>query len=242
MLHFAVTTHTKVAICNCVLSLPFRNCLSSRHFARLVRRVHWSFVMRIAISHWLGHVAPVFDVAGHLLLVDVEGGRVIRREEKPLTQIEPAARASELIACGVDLLVCGAISAPLQLRIAGTGVRIVAFLCGTVSEVLSACLSDTLADPRLAMPGCRRWRWHGGEDALPAGIEPGRGIAAGRGRGRFGQGRGMGRGPAAAASMSAAAADAFSTCPRCGAIVRRKEGPDRVQTLCSRCGTAMEPL
>jgi predicted Fe-Mo cluster-binding NifX family protein len=125
------------------------------------------FAMRIAIPHWQGRIAPVFDVAGHLLLADLEGGRVAHRQEKALIRHEPTARVSELVACGVELLICGAISARLQLRIAQAGIRVVAFLCGTVDEVLSACLNGTLSDSRLAMPGCRRWRWRGGDDGWP---------------------------------------------------------------------------
>ena len=57
----------------------------------------------------------------------------------------------------------------------------IAFLCGTVDEVLGAFLNGTLADPVFAMPGCRRWRWRGGEDVLPVGF------AMGCRRGRFGK-------------------------------------------------------
>ncbi len=130
-----------------------------------------SLAMRIAIPHWQGRIAPVFDAARQLLLVDVEAGRIARREEKSLAEIAPADRAAELADSGVDLLICGAISAPLQLRIQGAGMRVAAFLCGTVDEVLAACLNGRLAEPQWAMPGCRRWR--GGEDAWPAGFTSG---------------------------------------------------------------------
>jgi predicted Fe-Mo cluster-binding NifX family protein len=158
VLHFAVMASTEIAFCEIPLGCSSGNSLFLWSLIRLVRQMLTPFAMRIAIPHWQGRIAPVFDVARHLLLVDVEDGGEIRRQEKPLTKADPLARAAELAACGADMLICGAISAPLQLRIAASGVRVVAFLCGTVDEVLSAYLHGTLADPRLAMPGCRMGR------------------------------------------------------------------------------------
>ncbi len=147
---------------------------------RLVRQMHIPSVMRIAIPQWQGRIAPVFDVAGHLLLVDVEDGREIRRAQRNLIRADASARTAELIACGVDLLICGAISAPLQLRIDGAGIRVAAFLCGAVDDVLAAVLNGTLAQPRFAMPGCHRWR--SCEDVLPAGSASDLGVQTRQGQ------------------------------------------------------------
>ncbi len=122
--------------------------------------------MRIAIPQWQERIAPVFDVAGHLLLVDVEGNRETHRAEKRLVRTELSARAAELLSCGTNVLICGAISAPLQFRIAASGVQVIAFICGAVDEVLAAYLNGTLGDPPFAMPGCRRWRWRGDRDVF----------------------------------------------------------------------------
>ena len=133
----------------------------------MVREMQELFAMRIAIPQWQGRIAPVFDTAGHLLMVDVQDGREVRREEKRRAKTDLPARTAEFLSCGADVLICGAISAPLQFKIAASGVRVIAFLCGTVDEVLGAFLNGTLADPVFAMPGCRRRRWRGGEDVLP---------------------------------------------------------------------------
>ena len=204
--------------------------------------------MRIAVPEWQGRIAPVFDAAGHLLLVDVEDGHELRREAMALAKVEHPARAAALVECGVDLLICGAISAPLQLRITAAGVRVVAFLCGAVDEVLAACWNGTLADPGFAMPGCRRWRRPSGEDALPAGFEPGRGRGPGQGNGRGrgrelgGQGWGFGGGAAVGEGASAMAAGACSTCPQCGAKRRRPSAPDLAQPRGSWSGAATSPF
>ena len=131
--------------------------------------------MRIAIPVWQGRIAPVFDVAGHLFLIDVEKNRETRREEKQLVKAELSARAAELLSYNADVLICGAISAPLQFRIAVSGVCVIAFVCGAVDDVLAAYLTGVLANPDFAMPGCRRWRQRGGEDVLPVEFVRGRG-------------------------------------------------------------------
>lgn len=114
--------------------------------------------MRIAIPQWQGRVSPVFDVAGNLLLIDVESGREIRREERRLLGTNPLLRVTEFLSFGAEILICGAISAPLQTRLIAAGVQVIGFACGTVDEVLAAYLNGTLARRAFAMPGCQRWR------------------------------------------------------------------------------------
>ena len=125
--------------------------------------------MRIAIPTWQGRIAPVFDVAGHLLLVDVDHNRETRREEVCLVAKQWSVRADELLHCRPDVLICGALSAPLQYRIAASGVRVIAFLCGAVEDVLAAYRNGALASRAFAMPGCQRWRNRDGEDMMPGG-------------------------------------------------------------------------
>ncbi len=191
--------------------------------------------MRIAIPQWQGRIAPVFDVAGHLLLVDVEDNRETHREEKRLVKTEFSARAAEVLGYDADILICGAISAPLQLRIAASGIQVIAFICGTVDEVLAAYLRGQLASPAFVMPGCRRWRRRGGEDVLPVGF------GMGGGRGRFRQGRGGAQG-AATREGPPAGADVYSTCPRCGEKVQSKTGPRQARNVCPKCGGLMAPF
>jgi hypothetical protein len=53
--------------------------------------------MRIAIPQWQGRVSPVFDVAGILLLIDIEDGREIGREERLSIGKNPSARVTEFL-------------------------------------------------------------------------------------------------------------------------------------------------
>jgi predicted Fe-Mo cluster-binding NifX family protein len=56
---------------------------------------------------------------------------------------------------GVDVLICGAISAPLRAVLAAEGVRVIPNRCGFVEEVLRAFLSGELTEQAFLMPGCR---------------------------------------------------------------------------------------
>ncbi len=208
----------------------------------LVRKLHASVVMRIAIPQWQGRIAPVFDVAAHLLLVDVEDNRETHREEKRLAKVEFAARAAEVLSDGANILICGAISAPLQWKITASGIPVIAFICGAVDEVLAAYLNGTLVKPAFIMPGCHRWRWQGGQDVLPGGF------GMGGERGRFRQGRGGIQATAAREGLSAATVDVYFICPRCGEKVCRKKEPSMARNVCPvcpvcpKCGGSMAPF
>jgi predicted Fe-Mo cluster-binding NifX family protein len=186
--------------------------------------------MRIAIPQWQGRVSPVFDVAGNLLLIDIENGREIRREERRFLSTNPLGRVTEFLRIGAGILICGAISAPLQARLISAGVQVIAFACGTVDDVLAAYLKGTLTSQAFVMPGCQRWRRGGEENMMLKGF----GMGAGRGGGRRARVRGQGAG-----RMGGAAAlgpDGFCICPKCGEKVTHVAGKPCMQMLCPKCG------
>jgi predicted Fe-Mo cluster-binding NifX family protein len=119
--------------------------------------------MRVAVSTWSGRVSPVFDVAKHLLLVDFDGQAQAAREEAAVDETEPAARAERVAHLGVDVLICGAISGPLEAMLISAGVRVIPHTCGPVDEVLQAFAGGRLTDGAFLMPGCcgRRRRLRG---------------------------------------------------------------------------------
>lgn len=202
----------------------------------LVYEVQRPIAMRIAIPQWQGRIAPVFDVAAHLLLVDVEEGRETHREERHLLKTELCARTAELLNCGIDVLICGAISASLQFKIAASGIRVSAFICGAVNDVLFAYLNGTLANRPFAMPGCQRWRRLSGEIVLPA--------LSGTGSQRRGvrQGRGRVQNEMRSEDVPDAAAGVSNICPKCGEKTQRKAGARKVCSACPKCGTPITTI
>lgn len=136
--------------------------------------------MKVALPTWDGRVSPVFDVAKRLLVVDVERGTEISRSEVDLEETRLAARASRVTALGVHVLICGAISWPLEAMLTSAGVRVIPQTCGPVDDVLRAFLEGQLASEAFLMPGCcgRRGRFRGGRrHGGPPGAGPRRGMA-----------------------------------------------------------------
>lgn len=121
-------------------------------------------MMKVAISTWEGRVSPVLDVAKRLVVIDVEDGTEARRTEADVEESQLAARARRIRALGVDVLICGAVSWPLEGTLTSAGIRLIPQICGPVEDVLRAFLAGQLPDEAFLMPGCcgRRRRFRGG--------------------------------------------------------------------------------
>jgi len=120
--------------------------------------------MKIAIPHWQGRVSPVFDVAEHLLVVELDDrGMELSRVQADLRAESPHHRAAQVAETGAEVLICGAISWPMETALAALGVRIIAQPCGNIEEVLAGFVRGRLSDGAFAMPGCcgRRRRGQG---------------------------------------------------------------------------------
>lgn len=120
--------------------------------------------MRIAIPIVDGRISPVFDVAERLLLVDVEDGSEVRRSEEVLEDHAIETRTKRVAQLHVNVLVCGAISRPLQAMLLSAGVEVIPQTCGRVEDVLRAFVAGRLRGDAFVMPGCcgRRRRFRGG--------------------------------------------------------------------------------
>ena len=117
--------------------------------------------MRVAIPTWQGSVSPVLDVARSLLLVDIDASVEQERRLEPLSETGILARAGRLKSMLVNVLICGAVSWPLEQALVSSGIQVIPHVCGNVDEVLGAYLTGRLWDRAFLMPGCRgrRYRW-----------------------------------------------------------------------------------
>jgi predicted Fe-Mo cluster-binding NifX family protein len=126
--------------------------------------------MKAAFPTWNGRLAPVFDTAREITIVDVESGQVVARTEETLPDGLPAQKVMRLADLGVGSLVCGAISWPLREMATSVGIVVIPFVAGELNWAIEAWLAGTVTSGHLAMPGCggqgRRWggsgrRWRG---------------------------------------------------------------------------------
>jgi len=112
-----------------------------------------SIAMRIAIPIWNDRVSPVFDVSRSIRVVDISDGAVSGEATHTL---ENEARASKLVKLGVDLLICAAISTPLEATLWVSGIEVIPDTCGTVDEIVEALVSGDVKLARFRSPGNTR--------------------------------------------------------------------------------------
>ncbi len=126
--------------------------------------------MKLAMPVWDNCVSTVLDFSESLLVVDCESGDGDTRYRTAFegnTIMEKVARLKEL---HIQVLLCGAVSRPLEQMIRASGIEIIPFLKGKADDVLTAYFSGHPLEPGFMLPGCRR----------------GSGIGRGMGRRRYG--------------------------------------------------------
>lgn len=101
---------------------------------------------RVGITHHLGYVSPVFDVARNLLSVLIRDGQGHDRREATLETADPFLRAKKIEDLGVNVVVCGAISRVYEAALRRKGIKVISLVCGPIEDVLSAYLDGTLGD------------------------------------------------------------------------------------------------
>ncbi len=155
--------------------------------------------MSTAFSTWDGRIAPVFDAAQRVLIVESEAGRIVRASEEDLCGEIPARKALRLKERGVKTLVCGAISRPMKIMIEACGIQVSPFVSGCLEEVVQAWLAGRLERNRFLMPGCcgrrRAGRMGGPRVNLKEDLMKDGNLGNGMGGGGRGQGGGGGGGP-----------------------------------------------
>lgn len=127
---------------------------------------------KAAFMCWKDRIAPVFDTAREVQVVEVQSGKIVRESRETLEGNQPLRTALRFAELQTDVLICGAISGYVQALIAAYGIRIVPFVSGELRPVIDAWVAGKLENDAFAMPGCgRRLRLR-------------RGNGSGRGRGR----------------------------------------------------------
>ncbi|NMC44152.1 MAG: hypothetical protein GYA46_09570 [candidate division Zixibacteria bacterium] len=205
--------------------------------------------MKTAFAIWNNRIGPVFDVARLIHIVETDNGIIIGQTEQQLRDDIPAHKALRLVELGINTLVCGAISRPLQMMFRGYGIHVIPFVAGELPEIKQAWLSGRLRPTAYAMPGCHRRTHRGhfnqGEFAMNgrgqgSGRGGGRGQGGGRGGGQGGGGRGQGgRGRGGMGGPVAGRPGGNCRCPQCGHIEPHEQGVPCMQRKCPQCGATM---
>lgn len=101
-------------------------------------------------------IAPVFDIAQRIHVVEADSGRIVAETGEVLTDDLPVQKSLRLVELGVSTLVCGAISRPFSEMVAANGIRVIPFVAGDLNDVIQTWLRGNLDADTFVMPGCRR--------------------------------------------------------------------------------------
>jgi predicted Fe-Mo cluster-binding NifX family protein len=203
---------------------------------------HQEFSMKTAFSTWNNRIAPVFDVARKIHVVEADAGRVIRETRESMVDDMPIRKALRLAELGINALVCGAISRPLEALIKAHGIQVIPFVAGDLSDVIQAWLCGRLEEALFAMPGScrkgpgRRWganRKYQEEYVMNGRVRGGAGRGGGQRKGQTGQRQARMRGPSAGNNTG------NCLCPSCGYREPHKRGVPCIQNKCPECGAVM---
>lgn len=129
--------------------------------------------MKLAMPVWNDCISTVLDFADCLLVVDCESEGIHNRSVVDLAGTSMTERATRLRELGIQVLLCGAVSRPLDRMLTAAGIEIIPFLRGRADDVLDAYFAGQLFEPGFMLPGCRQ----------------GKGFGRGMGRRKHGYGR-----------------------------------------------------
>jgi len=143
--------------------------------------------MKVAVTVWEDTVSTVCDFSNRMLVFDVMGNEVKNRSFIPFETGMMPERVNQLETLGIEVLLCGAISRPLERMIRASGVKVISCLRGSIEEVIDAYLDGGLSDPRFTLPGFgpgassvpRGRRRRGGFCRLPGVVNGGNGQGRG---------------------------------------------------------------
>jgi len=122
--------------------------------------------MKIALSIWKDCISTVFDSADQLLIFEPDGTSGYKRTTIKLIATDVQGRASEMREQRIDVLICGAISRPLENLLSSVGMRVFAFVRGPVEDVWAAYQNNRLEQALFSLPGCRGRRAGAGRNRI----------------------------------------------------------------------------
>jgi predicted Fe-Mo cluster-binding NifX family protein len=100
----------------------------------------------VAIPAFVDRVSSRLDCSESVLLIGIEGGKVVRRLETRWAHLNPLERVQLLIREGVDVLICGGLTETCALLLREAGMEVIPWVRGDVEVVLDRYLRRRL-DP-----------------------------------------------------------------------------------------------
>ena len=109
---------------------------------------------KAAFVCWEDRIAPVFDSAREILIVEMLPDRQTRETREALIRDQPYQTVLRIAELQPDLLVCGAISGYIRDLLTAYDVQIMPFVSGDLRQIIDAWKTNRLKDRIFSMPGC----------------------------------------------------------------------------------------
>ena len=132
-----------------------------RHNGRMPSLKQGVELMRVCLACFETRLAAVFENASELRLYDVCDNDICPAGHLPLPSKDPTDAISATLACGADLLICGAMCGRTRNCLEASGLHVIPWVGGPIVRVLEAFRTGTLDS--LAMPGCHNARRQRGQ-------------------------------------------------------------------------------
>ncbi len=190
-------------------------------------------MMKTAFAYWDNRIAPVFDTARQIFVIEREADGIISETRETLVDGMEVRKALHLAQLNIATLVCGAISRPLYDMVMANGIEVIPFVAGELGDVVRAWLDGRLDHDSFTMPGCCRRRWF--DRRVPC-CEADEGQRMRRGNGER-QVRGQGR--RRTGDLLVGDLTGFRICATCGHREPHTRGVPCVQKQCPKCGAVL---
>ena len=117
--------------------------------------------MKIAIPMFTNRVSPRFDFASKVLIAAIADKKVVERQEFSLINLNPIRRSSLLSELGVNILICGGISAFARRLAVGNGIDVIPMVQGEIEEVLNLFIRGDLSRAIIPISSGKGYRHQG---------------------------------------------------------------------------------
>lgn len=111
--------------------------------------------MNVAVPLFGTRISPRFDFCQEILIVTIEGGRIIDRKTVSISSLTPLQRITELCNRNVNAVICGGINALNHSHLKNNGISVIYDVMGEADEALKRYLTGRL-QPRAFCEGRRR--------------------------------------------------------------------------------------
>ena len=108
---------------------------------------------RVAIPVFESRVSPVLDSCKRMVVVDIEKGCEIRRQELSLEKMPIHERIEVMARWGIRKVICAGVSDIMCRFLAGKNIALVSGIAGDLEKIIDAYICNRLDDACFAMPG-----------------------------------------------------------------------------------------